>query len=218
VSGRVGWIDVPEAAARDCAAVAWLVRLDDPRVAPWLAHSPLATGDLAAVAGRADAIQRLARRRLARLLLGRMAGIRPEGVELGRTEAGAPVILHPAGWYVSLAGRAGWCAVAAGRAPVGVDVEPLEGAPLPDDLLTPAERGWIAGHPPAERLRASIACWVAKEAHAKRFGRPRSLDPAAVDTQPAARSGAARSGADWSRIVPGGDGAGCIAALAVDIE
>ncbi|MGI4948691.1 MAG: 4'-phosphopantetheinyl transferase family protein [Janthinobacterium lividum] len=219
MTGAVRWIGAPDEASGsgDGRVAAWLVRLDDRRVERWLTGSPATPSDLAAVAAQVDAGDRLVRRRLARLLLGAAAGVPPASVTLERTVVGAPIVAAPGGWHVSLAGRAPWCAIAIGRSPVGIDVEPVGGEPLPDDLLTAAERAWVAGHPARDRPRASLACWVAKEAHAKRFGRPRALDPAAVETQPAGRPGLVRSGADWSRIVAGGD-ASCVAAVAVDIE
>ncbi|WP_375380294.1 4'-phosphopantetheinyl transferase family protein [uncultured Sphingomonas sp.] len=216
MTAGVRWIDAPEE-ARSAQAAAWLVRLDDPRVDRWLARSPALAADLPIVASSADAGERLVRRRLARLLLGEMTGMWPAGVVLDRTAGGGPIVAVPADWHVSLAGRAPWCAVAVARSPVGIDVEPIAGEPLPLDLLTAAERAWIADRPAADRLRASLACWVAKEAHAKRFGHPRGLDPAAVETQPAGRPRFVRSGDDWSRVVFAG-GAACVAAVAVDIE
>lgn len=216
MTGGVRWIDAPEQ-ARAAQVAAWLVRLDDPQSDRWLARSPVLTTDFPIVAGRADAGERLVRRRLARLALGEMTGTPPAQVALGRTAEGAPIVSDPCGWHVSLAGGSPWCAIAVGRSPVGIDVERVEGEPLPPDLLTAAERTWIADRPAADRLRASLACWVAKEAHAKRFGHPRSLDPAAVETQPAGRPGFVRSGDDWSRVVFAG-GVACVAAVAVDIE
>ena len=215
-AGDVCWIDAPEE-ARATQAAAWLVRLDDPRVDRWLARSAALPADLPIIAGRADAGERLVRRRLARLLLGEMTGMPPAQMVLDCTTEGAPIVADPSGWRVSFAGRAPWCAIAIGRSPVGIDVEPVEGEALPVDLLTAAERAWIAERPAADRLRASLACWVAKEAHAKRFGHPRGLDPAAVETQPAGLPGFVRSGDDWSRVVFA-DGAACVAAVAVDIE
>lgn len=200
MSGGVRWIDAPEAAGAGDLPVAWLLRWDDPRVDGWLSRSAPDRADLARFAGRADAGRRIVRRRLARLLLATVGNCRADAVRLDDAAGGGVAVAVPAGWHVSLAGGGGWCAVATGPAPLGIDIEPVAGDPLPGDLLTVAERGRIAAMPAHGRLAASLACWAGKEAHAKRLGRPREADPAAIDVLVTGAVGLARSAAGTSRL------------------
>lgn len=191
--GGVRWIGAPGEAAGTAEVTAWLVRWDDPRVDGWLAEVPPDPADLARFAGRADAGRRIARRRLARRLLGEVT----DGpAMLGEGPFGAAVVVAPAGWSVSLAGGREWCAIAIGREPLGIDVEPVAGEPLPPDLLTAGERVWLAGLPTHERPAASLACWTGKEAHAKRLGRPRQEEPSGIEVL----GGEARSASGRSRL------------------
>lgn len=66
-----------------------------------------------------------------------------------------------------------------GRQPLGVDIEPLDAAPPPDDSMTTGERLELSA---GSSVRA-LDRWTAKEAHAKLFGATARLDPAAIDTR-----------------------------------
>ena len=63
---------------------------------------------------------------------------------------GAPLVVSPAGWHLSVAARWPRCLVAVAREPIGVDVEVATTA-LPDDLLTQRERKAMETLPPVER-------------------------------------------------------------------
>lgn len=154
---------------------AWLTRLDDPAVTALMTQVPLHEADLRDLAGRPKAGMRAMRRRLTRLLIARLAGVHPDAVVIDRTPAGALRVVAPAGWFVSVAGRWPLCLVGVSRAPVGVDVEPFDADPPPDDALTPDE---LAEAAPAER----VVRWVAKEAHAKLFGVAAQIEAAAIAT------------------------------------
>lgn len=198
----VHWIDDPDAARGlpADAAIAWAWRDDDPRIPDWTARSVTTPDDRAAFAGRRDAGERLHRRRLARLLLGIVSGCRPDAIRVTRTATGAPRPVVPEGWHMSVAGSAGHALIALARAPLGADIEALPADPLPLDLLTAQERAMLAALSSADRARASLGCWVAKEAHAKRLGDPRRLAPHAIDTRLAGERGTATSAAGTSTI------------------
>ena len=138
-------------------------------------------GEAAAFVGRHDAGERLLRRRLARLLIAAVGKTNPSGVRITPDAAGRPLVAKPHGWHLGLAARWPACLLAIARDPIGVDIE-LATEPLPDDLLTSAERRQIATMPRAERAMEGARRWAAKEAHAKWTGRPRALDPAQIET------------------------------------
>jgi phosphopantetheinyl transferase len=155
----------------------WLLRLDDPLVEEIARRAPLRNNDLRDLAGRPQSAMRAMRRQLTKALLAHAAQCHPDAVRLGRTAAGAPVVLSPIGWYVSVAGRWPDALIGVSRAPLGVDVEPLDALPPPEDALTPQERREVLTD--SERLRR----WVAKEAHAKLLGVAAQIDPAHIHTQ-----------------------------------
>lgn len=159
--------------------IAWHVRLDDPGLARLYAAAAVRAEDLRDLANKPGAELRLRRRQLTRLLLARMAELHPDRLQLGRSPLGAPLLVEPAGWHVSVAGRGAEALISVSRAPIGVDLEEMLDAPLPEDALTARER--LASRS-ADPL-AWTACWVAKEAHAKRIGIASSVDAAAIDTQ-----------------------------------
>lgn len=175
--------------------VVWSVRLDSDAAASALARTPHDGRDLADFAAAPDAANRLLRRRLARALLARLAGIAPEGVLFGRTADGAPSILSPPGWYVSVAGRRPHGLIGVSTAPIGVDLEPIETAPPLWDMLTAAEAAEIESVPAQERPREWLRRWTAKEAHAKKWGCARRADPVRIATGRTA-SGVLRVGSD----------------------
>jgi phosphopantetheinyl transferase len=172
--------------------VAWSVRLDSEAAAAALARVQHTDRDLAEFAAAADAGNRLLRRRLARALVGRLAGAPAASILFGRTREGAPSLLSPKGWHVSVAGRPPSCLIGVSRTTIGVDLEPLGDAPPLWDMLTNAEREALESLPRAEQPHQWLRRWAAKEAHAKRLGYARHADPAAIETSgdpPFARSG-----------------------------
>lgn len=213
--------DAPLTVAR-AAPTVWLVSIDDP-AARMLAErlSPIA-GEVAAIAGRGDAGKRLLRGRLARLLLAAAGRLRTDMIVVERDAAGRPLVTMPHGWHLSVAARWPICAIGVAPQPLGVDIEQVADDALPVDLLTAAERrhlanppvtpGLIGGHAAGAGV-AAARCWAAKEAHAKWTGRPRDLDPAAIETgQPplvTSRFGTTRC---WLSDLPGHVAAVCTAA------
>lgn len=159
--------------------IAWHVRLDDPGLARFYASAPVRTEDLRDLANKPGAALRLRRRQLTRLLLARIARLHPDQFALERSPLGAPLLSHPAGWHVSVAGRDTEALIGIARSPIGVDLEALLDAPLPEDVMTAREQLASTAAGPL----AWTACWVAKEAHAKRVGIASAIDPAAIETQ-----------------------------------
>jgi phosphopantetheinyl transferase len=154
----------------------WLMRLDDTVVQEAASSAPLRKDDLRDLAQRPQAAMRAQRRQLAKALLAHAAQCHPDAVVLGRTAAGAPLVLAPLGWHVSLAGRWPHALIGISRMPIGVDIEPLDALPPPEDALTAGERREaISDH---ERLRR----WVAKEAHAKLLGIASRIEPEDIET------------------------------------
>jgi phosphopantetheinyl transferase len=157
----------------------WHVRLDDPMIEPLAQGAPLRAGDLRDLAGRPQSAMRALRRRLAKVLIARLAACHPDAVEIGRSEAGAPCIVAPTGWYISVAGRWPHALIGVSRAPLGVDIEPLDAMPPPEDALTQGERADLASATDRDR----VARWTAKEAHAKLYGVAAQIDPSDIHTQ-----------------------------------
>lgn len=152
-------------------ALVWHGRLD--AASPLVARAALTTDDLADLAHRPHAEWGAARRRISRALLAAVAEVHPDGIILSRSCFGALGVISPAGWYISMAGQHGWCAIALARVPVGVDIEPLDQCAPPADLFS------------ARELREGgdrLARWTLKEAHAKRFGRADIAEPQAIET------------------------------------
>jgi phosphopantetheinyl transferase len=163
VSWIVGPLDLAPAPA---LPLAWLTSLGSPEAEAVMARAALTSADYADFTGRADGASRLARRRLLKGVVAALAGCHPDEVDIGRSPLGAPLIIGPEGWHVSLGGRWPLLVIAVARQPVGVDIERLDQDPPPDDAFTPDERRRIAGRP-----ALALELWTAKEAHAKRTGR-----------------------------------------------
>ncbi len=123
---------------------------------------------------------------LAKAALARYAGLRPADVRFDRTcgQCGEPhgkPVLEGGLVDHSVAHSGDLIAVAVARAPVGVDVEQLDGRrhPLGGDgdpealarlALSPAEQAVLAAIPPAGRARAFLVAWTRKEAVTKATG------------------------------------------------
>ena len=180
-----GWLDGPLRGAIGASGpVAWSVGLDSEAAAVALKRAAHTDRDLADFAAAPDAAARLVRRRLTRALLGEMAGVAPESILFGRSGEGAPSILSPPGWHISVAGQVPLALIAVARDPVGTDVEAVDDAPPLWDMLTGAEAEQVRRLPPATQSAEWLRRWTAKEAHAKRLRSARHADPAAIDTEP----------------------------------
>lgn len=181
------WHHGPLSALRepDGRSVAWSIGLDSEAAADALKLAGHTDRDLADFAAAPDAAMRLLRRRLTRVLLARIAGVSPGSILFGRSSEGAPSVLSPKGWHVSVAGQAPLCVIAVARQPLGCDVEPHAGSPPLWDMLTPVESEALALLPHDAQPREWLCRWTAKEAHAKRLGTARHADPAAIETRPA---------------------------------
>ena len=158
--------------------VVWYLRLDEPETERLAGGATLSPADRQDLASKPDAGMRALRRRLAKFLLARLSGLHPDEIVIDRTEYGAPQILHPSGWHISLAGRFPHCLIGLGRSPIGVDIEPIDAEPPPEDSFTPTERVVLQGVPDA----TLITRWTAKEAHAKCLGIASRIDANEMET------------------------------------
>mgnify|MGYP001029462226 CR=1 FL=1 len=172
---KILWIpagaDVPAFAAD--TLLVWHGRLDAPGAVALASRAALMPDDLADLASRAGTSWHAARRKVVRALVATWAGLHPDTIVLRRSPFGAVKVAAPDGWGLSVAGRGRQCAIAIARGSVGVDIEPVDQPPLPDDLFTARER-----HAGGDRLLR----WTMKEAHAKCFGRADAADPCAIET------------------------------------
>lgn len=179
----------------DGASVVWYVRLDQPLAAEMAARCRLSAEDLCELAGRPDALMRGVRRRLAKVLLATILHIHPDEVCIARGNAGAPAVLKPKGWHVSLAGQWPHCLVGVARQAIGVDIEPVNGSGPPIDAFTSAERQLLAQHP----LSETTPLWVLKEAHAKCHGIASQIEAETIETRLSQYTEErAQSGSVWS--------------------
>jgi len=160
------------------APVAWYLRLDSSETEILAGGAALSAADRQDLAARPEAGMRALRRRLAKVLLARLTGSHPDEIIIGRTEFGAPQILHPPGWHISLAGRFPHCLIGLSRSPIGVDIEPIDAEPPPEDSFTRSE--WLALH--GASPDTLVTRWTAKEAHAKCLGIASRIDAAEMET------------------------------------
>jgi 4'-phosphopantetheinyl transferase len=194
--------------------VVWSARLDSDAAAAALARTPHTDRDLAEFAAAPDAGHRLLRRRLTRALVAALAGMPAEALLFGRTPQGAPTVLSPKDWHVSVAGRAPLCLIGASPEPIGVDVEPYDEAPPLWDMLMETERADLEALAGREQPHEWLRRWTAKEAHAKRLGYARFADPAAIATYRDGGALLARSPEGTSRLYVRSEG-GSIEAVAL---
>ncbi|MGV1917625.1 4'-phosphopantetheinyl transferase family protein [Rhizobium sp. 22-785-1] len=160
------------------APVVWYLRLDEPETERLAGGAMLSAADLQDLAAKPEAGMRALRRRLAKLLLARFSGLHPDEITIGRTGIGAPQVLQPEGWHISLAGRFPHCLIGLSRLPIGVDVEPLDAEPPPEDSFTRTERLALQGVTDT----TLITRWTAKEAHAKCLGIASRIDADEMET------------------------------------
>lgn len=158
--------------------VLWYIRLDSPAAEAAARCGHLLDADYREFAKRPDAGMRCMRRRLSRYLIGKVMELHPDSVVFARSANGAPHLKVPEGWFISLAGTWPHCLIGLSRRRIGVDIEPADAPPPPDDCLTQTELA---------QLRAScddraLFRWLAKEAHAKRFGVASAVDPREIET------------------------------------
>ncbi|MDD1499513.1 4'-phosphopantetheinyl transferase superfamily protein [Agrobacterium sp. CNPSo 3708] len=158
--------------------VVWHLRLDGPETERLAGGATLSAADLQDLASKPEAGMRALRRRLSKLLLARLSGLHPDEIIIGRSALGAPQVLHPEGWHISLAGRFPHCLIGLSRIPIGVDIEPLDAEPPPEDSFTPTERLALQGATEG----TLITRWTAKEAHAKCLGIASRIDAAEMET------------------------------------
>ncbi len=168
--------------------LAWSVDLTGPAADLALSTAAPRADDLADAARRSDGAVSMARRRLARALIARLAVCHPDSVYLGRSAKGAPCVIFPQGWYLSLSGRNQRCLIGLARVPIGVDMEligdsAVTGDPI-WDMMTHAEARALRSLPASQGRREWLRRWAAKEAHAKLIGSPRRIDPACIETTP----------------------------------
>lgn len=112
------------------------------------------------------------RRETARQVIARQLGLPADAVTIGHDGTGRPFLSGPdgTGLHLSLATRAGLVAVALARRPVGIDVERVDAAAPPLEVLQPEEAAMLRALPMASRPLAFARLWAAKEAYVKALG------------------------------------------------
>ena len=197
---EVRWIArLEEAPVGADGAVVWLVRPDGEAAARALRTVRPRAEDLADAARWRDpehGAARLARRLLLRALAAAVLGAPCDAVEAARDARGRPLIAAPCPLHASIARSAGWAAVAVAPHPVGVDLEHARpAAPLPLDLLEPAERLQVLdARCDDARAERFARLWTSREAYLKATGEGLS-DPGAVAARLTPDGGARVEGA-----------------------
>ena len=180
-SGELGpvWVSGALAQVRWIAGrpLAWRVRLDDETSRRDAGGAVISAQETAAFARAADAPWRIARRLLAKALIAQVARCHPDDVRIARDAFGALRAVAPTGWHLSLAGQPPHALIGLHRRPIGVDIEPLDALPPPEDAFSADERAMFGALWPGNADRAALVGWVAKEAHGKACGHARQLDP-----------------------------------------
>jgi 4'-phosphopantetheinyl transferase len=170
----------------------WIVPLDPPEDA-LLRHAGALSEDERTRAARyarpRDRRRSLAARAALRALLSVYVTGPPASLQLVRDELGKPRLADDGvAFNLSHDGDLALVAIAR-RQPVGIDLEHVEHVQHLDELaaacLTPRERAWLEGRPPARRPRAFAACWVAKEATLKALGVGLARSPLLVEVEDA---------------------------------
>lgn len=166
LSPFINWVETPGPSL--AALLADHPDLDQHRWSGLFSRREKAEGDRksAPAAFRAWFLGRLA----AKAAAGRMRGQRPEQVEITKGPEGRPEL--PGGGHVSISHTLGAAVAAAGREPLGVDLE------RPDRRLDARFRRWAFTDRELELAEAApppwpgpLALWCAREAGAKAWGR-----------------------------------------------
>lgn len=169
----------------------WSVDLNGAASVRGLSTVAARADDLADAAHRTDGAVSLVRRLLTRALIAKLANCHPDDVRVGRSAEGAPDVISPSGWYLSLSGRNQRCLIGVARVPIGVDMEFTGNAAVCSDLMwdmmTPAEASAVRMLPASEGRLEWLRRWTAKEAHAKLIGSARRIDPSSIETTPQGR-------------------------------
>ena len=156
----------------------WLTRLDDPTTAALASRASLDAADFGDFAARPQSAMRAMRRKLTKVLLAALNDMHPQAVIIVRSATGAPRIIEPVGWYLSVAGQWPHCLIGVARWPLGVDIESRGAPPPPLDAFTERERIELSGCVGDTRLER----WLMKEAHAKLFGVAAQTDANTIET------------------------------------
>ncbi len=124
-----------------------------------------------------------------RALIAGITGCLPEEVSMDTQQDGAPVLLTPPGWTVSLANKDRHTIVALARAPsaIGVDIEivrTMNWKPALAMISSDAERRDVETAPGdvESNMRMFFRIWTLKEAALKSTGRGFRAGPKAVET------------------------------------
>lgn len=164
----------------------WLLRDDDPRVAAMADETRPTREDLADAAlfsTSARGAGRLWRRRLLRATAARCLGRPPQALSIVRSPEGAPSITSPQRLCVSQSAQGGWTLIGLCEHPLGVDLEPDIPAPLPLDVLHPAEARALKPLDQVAQLQAFTRLWTVKESVLKALGRGLIEDPAGLEAR-----------------------------------
>jgi phosphopantetheinyl transferase len=198
----VTWLidELDEGACGRPGPVCWLTSLSNPATLRAMKRAPLRSIDYQDFIGRSDAPERLARRRLAKLLLGLAAECSASDVIVSRTCLGAPEVLRPEGWHISVAGRWPHLLMGVAQTPLGVDVESTSEKYPSDDWFTSLELAHMGQLQADEQQRARLRFWCAKEAHAKLTGEASQLEPTEIEISTMHREMIGRSGEFVSAI------------------
>ena len=178
----------------------WRVRLDDETSRRDAGGAVLSAQETAAFARAADAPWRITRRLLAKALIAQVAQCHSDDVRIARDAFGALRVVAPTGWHLSLAGQPPHALIGLHRRPIGVDIEPLDALPPPEDAFSADERAMFGALWPGNADRAALVGWVAKEAHGKACGRARQLDPREIRLGRRAGTLVATSGGVTTRV------------------
>ena len=122
------------------------------------------------------------RRALLRSLLAWRSRSQAQRARVAYDAAGAPRVIEPSAFFVSVAGRGSLAALTIARAPAGIDLEPMDGSNDPVwEVLAPSERAALrAIGSAADRSRAFLRLWTMKEAYLKAIGQGFAREPSTI--------------------------------------
>jgi len=159
------------------------------RAGPTEAFTPAETARLARLKSPRRRAEMAASFELRRMLIGGVTGCRSEEVALEAGAEGAPVLLHPAGWSVSLSNKDAFTVVAVAPSPaeIGVDLEIVRAMNWRPALAMTSSDGEKAEIEAAAReieadMRPFFRMWTLKEAALKATGLGFRAGPKAVQT------------------------------------